>query len=126
MKMKRRALFGGLFSVLVAALVPRLGNSATYLHLDPRWSTDKLRRTMMANGMKYPAPILTRAEALRLASQFGPKFMDAARANYQAPTSIKYLKYRAPAPIKYFNGAGEELTLAEFIESHEPIEGENP
>ena len=29
MKMNRRDLFGGLFSVLVAALVPRLGNSGT-------------------------------------------------------------------------------------------------
>ena len=52
------------------------------------------------------APILTRAEALRLASQFGPISMDAAGVRHQEPASIKY-----------FNGAGEELTLAEFIES---------
>ena len=33
MKMNRRALFGGLFSVLATGLVPRLGNSATYFPL---------------------------------------------------------------------------------------------
>ena len=57
MKMNRRALFGGLFSVLATGLVPRLGNSATYfpcVATPAATFTETLGRDRMVTTLKHP------------------------------------------------------------------------